>query len=203
MRATMEAVALRARALWERLLPYVARTRGFVMNTMHAQVRFAATCASGSSSRFTWRCCRFMQPNARVVASGGALMTSKCWARMFSDAMGEQSPRARNSAMIFVFVFLLRKCGNIRLFPHGALMALSLPLCEPRLLFFCHCKPDAVTARWLVLCLTRAPGVAITVCGDNKEASIMGVVSQCVTHHRLSAAASSGMQRGENCKSRR
>jgi gluconokinase len=77
MRATMEAVALRARALWERMLP-------------------------------------FMQHNAFVVASGGALMSSKCWARIFSDAMG----------------------------------------------------------------------VSITVCGENKEASIMGIVYQCAAHLR-------------------
>jgi gluconokinase len=82
MRATMEAVALRARALWQRMLPY-------------------------------------MQPNACVVASGGALMSSKCWSRMFCDAMG----------------------------------------------------------------------VPVTVCGENKEASIMGIVSQCTTHLRNIAAA--------------
>ena len=43
--------------------------------------------------------CRFMQPNARVVASGGALMISKCWARMFSDAMGAPSLRVQTRAM--------------------------------------------------------------------------------------------------------
>jgi gluconokinase len=83
MRATMEAVALRARALWQRMLP-------------------------------------FMQTDACVIASGGALMTSKCWARMFSDAMG----------------------------------------------------------------------VPVTVCGENKEASIMGIVSQCTTYVQNSASAS-------------
>jgi gluconokinase len=87
MRATMEAVALRARALWERMLP-------------------------------------FMQHNAFVVASGGALMSSKCWARIFSDAMG----------------------------------------------------------------------VSITVCGENKEASIMGIVYQCVAHLRNVASSLSGTQ---------
>jgi gluconokinase len=86
LRATMEAVALRALALWQRMLP-------------------------------------FMQTNSCVIASGGALMTSKCWARIFSDAMG----------------------------------------------------------------------VPVTVCAENKEASIMGVVSQCLTHAQ-NCASSSGAQ---------
>ncbi len=84
MRATMEAVALRARALWQRLRP-------------------------------------FMLADACVVASGGALMTSKCWSRMFSDAMG----------------------------------------------------------------------VSVTVCGENKEASLLGVACQCATH-LLKVAAAAG-----------
>jgi gluconokinase len=85
MRATMEAVALRARVLWQRMLPY-------------------------------------MQNDACIIASGGAFMTSKCWSRIFCDAMG----------------------------------------------------------------------VPITVCSENKEASIMGVVTQCAMH-LLNAASASGM----------
>jgi gluconokinase len=87
LRATMEAVALRALALWQRLLPFV-------------------------------------QTNACVIASGGALMSSKCWPRIFSDAMG----------------------------------------------------------------------VPVTVCSENKEASIMGVISQCSTHVMNCAAASGALQ---------
>jgi gluconokinase len=86
MRATMEAVALRARALWQRMLPY-------------------------------------MQPGASVIASGGALTASACWARLFCDAMG----------------------------------------------------------------------AVITVCAENKEASIMGIVCQCATHS-LNTASAPGLQ---------